>query len=155
MKSKFIFNISQALVSLFGVGFIRPASATWGSLFAGVLLYIFFPALAIPTKLFIVLFTFFLGWFATEVVIKKTKKQDPYFVVIDECVGMMITSIYLTQTWWHFVVALIFFRIFDIAKFWPASYFDKKHSSFSVMFDDVLMAIPALIFTELTIALLL
>ena len=142
---KLIPMIKKIIISLLGVGFIKPASATWGSLAAAIALYFTFPLLTtIPIKIGIILITFTLGTILSNQVEKKERLHDPHFIVIDELVGMMIVCFFLEQIWWHFAIAFVLFRIFDIAKLWPASIFDRKKGGFSLMIDDVIMAIPAL-----------
>ncbi len=49
----------------------------------------------------------------------------------------------------------IIFRIFDISKIFPASYFDKKiKNGFGVVFDDVVAGIFAAIITHLLLSLI-
>lgn len=141
--------MAQWCASLGGVGFIKPASATWGSLAAGIILFGFWPEMTVPMKLIIIGGIFGIGTVLTEWSTKNTNLHDPHFIVIDEAVGMMITTIFLETVWWQFLIAFIAFRVFDIAKIWPASFFDQQKNSFSVMIDDVLMAIPALACTQL------
>ncbi len=143
---------AKILVSLGGIGFIRPASATWGSAAAGVALYYLFPTTELSIKLIAIAAVFVIGVGAAQYVESKSKTHDPHFIVIDELVGMMIVSMFLDQIWWQFVLAFLLFRLFDIAKLWPASIFDKKSGGFSVMIDDVFMAIPALAILQIILS---
>lgn len=136
---------SKAIVSLLGVGFIRPASATWGSFAAALILYPWWPSLDPQNKVFFIVVIFCIGWVLSEWIEKNTKTHDPHFIVIDEAVGMMICTSMLGQQWVYWVGAFFLFRFFDIAKLWPASIFDKRPGGFSIMFDDVLMALPPLL----------
>jgi phosphatidylglycerophosphatase A len=142
-------NILYFIVSLGGVGFIKPASATWGSLASAIALFFIFPNIEIISKLLILLLTLLIGWYAANKIENITKLKDPHFIVIDELVGMMITTVFLGPIWWHFFIAFIVFRIFDIAKLWPASIFDRRPGGFAVMFDDVIMATPSLAIVHL------
>jgi len=83
----------------------------------------------------------------------KTKTRDQNQIVIDEVLGMLITSVSLpvsNQFLWLFL-GFIFFRLFDIIKIPPANYFDKMKNSFGVMMDDVVAGIYALLFLQLII----
>lgn len=142
------------IVSLFGLGRLRPASGTWGSLGATLALALVFPSVTLPIRVGITLLVFGIGWWAAQVQLARTREHDPGYIVIDEAVGMCITCLLLGSVWWHYAVAFFAFRFFDVAKLWPASHFDKQHTAFSVMFDDVIMAIPALGFVELLLWLL-
>ncbi len=80
----------------------------------------------------------------TEQVQKKYHLHDPQWIVIDEVIGMLIT--------WAFVQSVAFpdlflvfglFRLFDIIKIWPASYFDRLHHGFGTITDDVVSGVYA------------
>jgi phosphatidylglycerophosphatase A len=143
---------AKIIVSLGGFGFIKPASGTIGSAVSGLVLYFFWPELALIWKGLIILLTFLIGCYLSDLIERNGKLHDPHFVVIDEAVGMMITGLFLGQVWQHWIIAFFLFRFFDIAKIWPASYYDKKPGGFAIMFDDVIMALPALLFLSLIIS---
>ena len=86
----------------------------------------------------------------TQKIQKEFQLHDPQWIVIDEVIGMLIT--------WAFVmniepatIFLVFssFRMFDIIKIWPASYFDRLHHGFGTITDDVISGLYAGIFTFL------
>jgi len=141
--------LSKVIVSLLGVGYLKPLSATWGSLASGIILYLFWPSLELWMKAIIIIITFCIGAWLADKIEKSDKLHDPHFIVIDEVVGMMIVTLFLTQEVWIWAMAFVLFRVFDIAKLWPASVFDKKTGGFFIMIDDVIMAIPALLFLQL------
>ena len=149
MINIFLQKLALFITSFGGIGFMKPASATWGSFGAGTILFLFYPHISYLAKGIMMLIIFIVGWLLADYIEKTQKIHDPYFVVIDEVVGMMITTFFLGQVWWHFFIAFICFRVFDIAKLWPASYFDKAKGGFGIMIDDVIMAIPALGLTHL------
>jgi phosphatidylglycerophosphatase A len=142
-------SLAKIIVSLGGFGYIKPASGTIGSAVSGLALYFFWPDLDLSWKLLIIMATFIIGCILADIIEKNGKLHDPHFVVIDEAVGMMITGVFLGQVWQHWLIAFFLFRFFDIAKLWPASVYDKKPGGFSIMFDDVIMAVPALAILEL------
>jgi len=137
--------LSQLFVSFLGVGYIRPFSASWGSLVSGIVLFFFWPALEIWIKLVVVLAVFFLGSVMSGRLERDEHIHDPHFIVIDEVVGMMITCFFLPQVWWQWLIGFVLFRVFDVWKFWPASVFDEESGGLAIMLDDVIMALPALI----------
>lgn len=84
----------------------------------------------------------------TENVQKKFHLHDPQWIVIDEVIGMLIT--------WSFVMTIDFpvlflvfsvFRMFDIIKIWPASFFDRLHHGAGTILDDVISGVYAGIIT--------
>ena len=78
-------------------------------------------------------------------------EKDAKIFVWDEFVGMWIASFPLVvfESFWPWIIfSFVLFRIFDIWKPQPVSYFDKLDSSYGVMMDDVIAGlISALILT--------
>lgn len=133
-------------LSFFGAGFLPKAPGTWGSLAIIPFLYLlgkFNPPffLFIP---FIVIMTI-LSSYITEFVQKKYELHDPQFIVIDEVIGMFVTWLFIQRhTLIDLFIIFLLFRIFDIIKIWPASFFDKKvkHGAGTIL-DDIVSAIYA------------
>lgn len=83
-------------------------------------------------------------------------------IVIDEVLGQWL-AIWLSvwalgdaaQSVWLYLVAFFWFRVFDIIKPWPVSWFDQKvKGGFGVMMDDVaagVMAAPLTLFCGIAI----
>ena len=146
MKIKDIFI--NAVVTFFGSGYIRPLSATWGSLASGLVLFAFWPFVDHWIKGVTIIITFIVGVFLSNYVERRDKMKDPKYIVIDEVVGMMLVTFFLGQVWQHWMIAFVLFRIFDVAKIWPSSIFDRRKGGFALMIDDVIMALPALALTH-------
>lgn len=69
---------------------------------------------------------------------------DSKYIVSDEFAGLFITVGLLPFTWQTAVAGFFVFRLFDIVKPWPASFFDRKvHNGFGVTFDDVIAGLYA------------
>jgi len=134
----------RLIVSFFWIGYIRPFSATWGSLASGIALYFFWPDVDPLIKAQSILLVFIFGWVLSYHVEKQSKTHDPYYIVIDEVVGMMICTFMLPRIWSIWIAVFLLFRFFDIAKPWPASFFDKRKGGFAIMFDDVIAALYTL-----------
>lgn len=133
-------------LSFFGAGFLPKAPGTWGSLAITPFLYLlgtFNPPffLFIP---FLVILTILSSYIA-DIVQKKYNLHDPQFIVIDEVIGMFVTWLFIPQhNLINLILCFILFRIFDIVKIWPASYFDKKvdHGAGTIL-DDVISGLYA------------
>ena len=95
-----------------------------------------------------VIILFFISIYAINVFVRYLDNKDPKEVVIDEFIGQSIpiclyeiahegtkeTSKVLT----FYFIMFILFRIFDITKPYPVSYYDKNFkNSFGVVMDDV------------------
>ena len=74
----------------------------------------------------------------------KMGNEDRSEIVIDEIIGQQIPIILFELTPLNIFLSFIFFRFFDIFKFFPANYIDKYYSnSFGIIFDDILAAMQA------------
>jgi len=58
-------------------------------------------------------------------------------IVIDEVVGYLVTLMLVPFSWQAVAAGFVLFRIFDVLKPWPASYFDRVKTGFGVVMDDV------------------
>jgi phosphatidylglycerophosphatase A len=69
--------------------------------------------------------------------------NDASKIVIDEVVGMwLILSVPIfPKTWIWNVIALIFFRLFDITKPFPISWLNSRKGSIWVFADDIVAAL--------------
>ena len=133
-------------LSFFGSGYLPVAPGTWGTLATLPFLYgigrfnppyfLFIPLLVIVT---------IISSFVAELVQKELKLHDPQWIVIDEVLGMTTAWLFIqTHKLLHLFILFLLFRFFDIVKFWPASYFDKKvdHGAGTIL-DDIVSGIYA------------
>lgn len=145
MKSqKFI----KFFLSFFGVGFIKYAPGTFGSIATiPLMFYLSILKLSIFNYLLLIIILTVISCVLAEYIQKKEHIHDPGWIVIDEVIGMLVTWL-LFYPVFNFQIAmsvLIVFRFFDIIKIWPASYFDKKIThGFGTIIDDVLSAFYAI-----------
>ena len=128
----------------FGVGLLRPAPGTWGSLL-GVLLYAFASAfLARPALVGLAVVLFAAGTWAAHVTGRNAGTHDHPGIVIDEVLGVWIAALFSFQGFFGLAAAFVFFRFFDIFKVFPANYFDAKvPNAFGVMADDAVAGVYA------------
>ncbi len=137
-------------VTLFGIGKLKKIPGSYASLVTTIFLFFIFHILNISPNIVLVgiIIIFFISLYAVNIFIKNLDNKDPKEVVIDEFVGQSIpiclyeiahegtkeTSQILT----FYFIMFILFRIFDIAKPYPVSYYDKNFkNSFGVVMDDV------------------
>ena len=72
------------------------------------------------------------------------KVVDASPIVIDEVAGYLVTMALLPWTWGTAIAGFLAFRLFDVMKPWPASYFDRKvKNGFGVVMDDVFAGVWA------------
>lgn len=130
-------------LSFFGAGFFPKAPGTFGSLCALPLLYLlgFFQTPVWVIATIIVIGVALASW-QTDILQKQFHLHDPQWIVIDEVLGMLTTFCFSPQPkLFNLVLVFVLFRIFDIIKIWPASYFDKKvkHGAGTIL-DDIISA---------------
>ena len=143
-------KINFLFVTLFGIGKIKIIPGTFASLATTLLLFFLFHILNVSPNivLFFVIIIFFISLYAVNIFIKDLDNKDPKEVVIDEFIGQSIPiCLYeiahegpkeINQVLTFYFIMLILFRIFDIVKPYPASYYDKNFkNSFGVIMDDV------------------
>lgn len=127
------------IATWFGVGRLRPAPGTLGSLAAMPFGY----AIAYYTGLTGLMLAAFLlliiGSMAATYYGKKSGQKDDQTIVVDEVVGLWVAAIPAALHLNLWITAFLLFRLFDIYKPWPASFFDKRKGGggFDVMMDDV------------------
>jgi phosphatidylglycerophosphatase A len=148
---------SKLFLSFGGVGYAPYAPGTAGSLATLPFLYLLStvntpPLFVIPPLITILLISIFV----INKNIDSNSGHDPSWIVIDEVVGMTTAWLFVTE---HSLLSLVtiflLFRLFDIIKVWPASYFDNKiETGVGVMLDDVISAIYAGLVYQLSLLLL-
>jgi phosphatidylglycerophosphatase A len=143
-------KINFLFVTLFGIGKIKKVPGSFASLATALFLFFLFHVLnASPNfVLFSVIIIFFISLYAINIFIKDLTNKDPKEVVIDEFIGQSIPiCLYeiahnvpkeTDQILKFYFIMFILFRIFDITKPYPVSYYDKNFkNSFGVIMDDV------------------
>ncbi|UQY81001.1 Phosphatidylglycerophosphatase A [Candidatus Hepatincola sp. Av] len=144
------------IASMGNLGYAFPAAGTVGSL------------ATMPFIIVIAYFYGFLGLLVASIILLivalisvgsallSTKQQDPNFIIIDEAVGQCVTFLTIGQAlqgnlsikvFFIYIMGFALFRLFDIWKPYPVSYFDEKvQGSIGVVLDDVCAGIYASLF---------
>ena len=143
-------NINFLFVTLFGVGKLKKIPGSYASLVTIFFLFFLFHILSFsPNYVLIgVIIVFLISLYSVNIFIKKLDDKDPKEVVIDEFIGQSIPiCLYeiahqgtreTSQVLTFYFIMFILFRIFDITKPYPVSYYDKNFkNSFGVIMDDV------------------
>lgn len=135
----------MALATGFYVGKIAKAPGTWGSL-AAFLPWLLIKDLPLLAYLLVLLAVLIVGFFVAGSAEKIIDCPDAGCIVIDEFLGMFITLIAVPQHPVALFLGFVLFRIFDIAKPFPVSWFDQNiHGGTGIMMDDVIAGLYALI----------
>ncbi len=132
------------------VGRIPWAPGTWGSL-AALLPWLLIKDLPLLPYLAVLAAVFVLGFFAAGSAEKILDRPDAGAIVIDEVLGMFITLTLAPAHPAAWLLGFVFFRIFDIAKPFPVSWFDQHiHGGIGIMMDDVIAGLYALLSLQLS-----
>ncbi len=136
------------------VGYIPVASGTFGSLVA-IPLFWWFDALR-WTSIALYLLTYVAAvaaacWIA-GLAEQYLQEHDSHKIVIDEVVGYLAATLFVTPTAVHAVVAFLIFRALDVVKPYPANYIDKNFpGGYGVVLDDVVSGIYSNLLLQLLI----
>ena len=140
--------------TVFGVGLLKPAPGTWGSLAALPLAWVLhllgsWPLLLVATVLIVPL-----GVWAVAGMMSEGGVHDPSEAVIDEVGGQWIALLPVSYgaafagadalaLWPGWIAAFVLFRLFDVWKPGPVGHFDRQHTALSVVLDDVMAGLLA------------
>ena len=140
--------MSNFIATFFYTGYLRPAPGTWGSLAALPAAWLINLFLG-PWGLFVAAgLAYAVGAWATGVETRGKDDHDPSEIVIDEVCGQWIALLpvafgaavsdsNILALWPGWIVAFILFRLFDITKWGPIGWADRKAGPTGVMLDDV------------------
>ena len=146
-----------SLATLGFVGHLPKAPGTWGSLAAVLAAPWLFIPLSTGMKIFFLAILFFIGSWACSAAEKTFGRKDPGQAIIDEVLGQWVTFLFITTASIFILAAgFFFFRVFDIAKPFPIKHSESwLPGGYSVMLDDLLAGIYALIALSLLIEFIL
>jgi len=147
-------RVSTLIATFGGVGYLRPAPGTWGSLVAlpvGWVLHILGGPILIALG---ALLAFGIGWWATAQETRGKENHDPSEIVIDEVAGQWVALLpvsigathadaALIALWPGWVAAFVLFRGFDILKPGPVGWADRRKCDLGVMLDDIIAGLFA------------
>ncbi|MCC6971317.1 MAG: phosphatidylglycerophosphatase A [Phycisphaerales bacterium] len=156
------------LITVFGLGFMRPASGTWGSmppvLAAATLIALgFAPGTSTTSSLvyhaaLAVVFVIFAG----ACIVQGDRAEarfghDPSEVVADEVAGQCVALLALpaaalaTPSKAALTLATSFFafRVLDIVKPWPAGQLQRVPSGWGILLDDLFAGLYALVVVQI------
>ena len=145
-----IYKFNSLFVTLFGIGRISKIPGSIASLVTIIFLFFIFQILDLAPDLVLIclIVIFFVSLYSINQFIKNKENKDPKEIVIDELIGQSIPiclyeiahegSKETNEVLTFYFIMFILFRIFDITKPYPVSYYDKNFkNSFGVVMDDV------------------
>lgn len=142
-------GIAWWIATVGGIGRSPVAPGTCGSLVALPMAWVIASLFGEKWLFLVIAIMFIIGWVCASIVSRKLADHDPQEVVIDEVVGQWIALLFVPFNWHWYIVAFVFFRLFDIIKPWPINEAEKRfQNGFGIMIDDVIAGIFALISTQ-------
>lgn len=140
---------AQLIGTVLGVGYIRPAPGTWGSLIALPYAWLLHVLGGLPLLALGIVVATGVGWWATVQMTKGAEDHDPSEIVVDELVGQWIALLPLSYAAWSMEISILalwpgwiaafgLFRLFDITKLGPVGWADRMDTALGVMLDDVI-----------------
>lgn len=128
--------IPVLVASCGGVGRLRPAPGTWGSLLVLPLAVLPWWGCLAASALFTVAGLWAVGRLPEAL-------EDPGWVVVDEAAGMTLALALAPASWWGVVMAFLLFRLFDVRKPGPVGWMDRRGDALGVMGDDLFAGLLA------------
>lgn len=146
--------MSKIIATVFGVGYLRPASGTWGSLAALPMFWGLYQIGGAVLTVIASLVVFIAGWWATKAMTSGSDNHDPSEIVVDEVAGQWVALLPVAIGSAHagadvlalypgWIAAFVLFRLFDIWKPGPVGWADRRNDAFGVMMDDVIAGVFA------------
>ncbi|MEO0566389.1 MAG: phosphatidylglycerophosphatase A [Pseudomonadota bacterium] len=146
--------MARFVCTFFGVGLLRPAPGTWGSLAALPMAWVVMTLVGPVGFSVAIVAAFAIGWWATARETQGADNHDPSEIVIDEVAGQWLALLPvsigaahsgapLLALWPGWVAGFLLFRLFDIWKPGPVRLADKRTDALGVMLDDIVAGILA------------
>lgn len=139
--------MSRALATLGGLGRVRWAPGTWGSVVGLALGWLTVRALSPPLGWLLLVLTFVGASFVCARAERQLAQHDPPSVILDEVWGTAAVVIALPWTagsWGWLLGALALFRVFDIVKPPPLKRLARLPGGWGIMADDAGAALYAI-----------
>jgi phosphatidylglycerophosphatase A len=113
------------------------------SLITIIIYYLFYNYLnTIFFLFFIIIVLFYSFYFLNKTLNQSFVSSDPKEIVVDELIGQSIPLLICGNNFFLIILSFLLFRLFDISKPWPASYFDLKiKNATGVIMDDIIAGI--------------
>jgi phosphatidylglycerophosphatase A len=130
-------KVAVVLATFFGCGFVPVAPGTAGAL-AAVPIWWALTHVHPAWQVVAVAVSVGAGTWAAHLAGRHFGVVDSPHIVVDEVAGLLITALFVPFSWPNALAVFALFRVLDVVKPWPASYFDRKvKNGFGVVMDDV------------------
>lgn len=127
----------------FGSGLAPKAPGTFGTL-AAMPLYLLASKLSLSAYVGLTVLLFLIGVWLCGRCEQILSVRDHSGIVWDEFVGLFITLAGTPVSWPAMAAGFFLFRLFDVLKPWPISWFDRRiHGGLGIMLDDAVAGLFA------------
>ena len=141
-------------LTFFNIGKIKYAPGTFASLTTCILFLLLLNIFTYTLIFLLMLIIFFYSFVSINNSFEEFKSEDPQELVIDEVVGQMLVliaipiyeTLYPLPSIYYCIFGFLLFRLFDIWKPFPVSYFDNNiKGALGIMLDDIAASFYAII----------
>ena len=122
----------------FGVGFFPFFPGTIASFIILPVVWFVKTNFSLEILIFCVTIYYVFSLLLLKILLFDSKDKDPKYIVCDEYIGQTIALIFCSEKIIDYFLAFFLFRVLDISKPFPISYFDSQKSTSSVLIDDVI-----------------
>ncbi len=131
-----------ALATGLGIGYLRPAPGTWGSLW-GLVIAWQLKSLPPVGRLALLGPLVLMGVPVCGRAARAFGREDPGGVVFDEFAALPFGFVLFHWSWPIAFAGFVLFRLFDVTKPWPACRLERLPGGWGIMADDLAAAIYA------------
>ncbi|MBN1984291.1 MAG: phosphatidylglycerophosphatase A [Chitinivibrionales bacterium] len=150
MKKTALSLLRRSTSSILFIGYIPLAAGTIGSLITAAAIWYFTDTIAPFFKaenatLFLLAYCFlcYVAFFLADNATEVFGASDPKPVIIDECLGMIITFFLQPLSIPILIIGFCLFRLYDIIKPYPVHKFEEIDGGVGIVMDDVAAGIMA------------
>ncbi len=136
-------RLAIAIASAAYVGFAPAVPGTFGSLAGALIFWVLRSTGVLWIDAVAALLALAIGTWAAHVTERALGRTDPGIVVIDEVLGMLATLAFLPASLPTTLAGFLLFRVFDIAKPFPAATLERVPGGYGIMLDDLMAGIYA------------
>ena len=157
MARKTIDRCAESVCTVGYVGLCPGAPGTAARAVAVLAYLLISPLQQVSLLIPVAVIAFVLGGLSVCVVLRRDgKEKDPSSDECDEVVGQWVTLVSVSGSgrWQFILTACLLFRLFDVWKPPPVSFFDRRSGAWYVMLDDVMAGICANMTTHLLLVLI-
>ena len=121
-----------------GLGYLPIAPGTWGSA-GGLLIWWLTLPMGRGLQALLLILAAAPAALACGACARRSGREDPPFVVLDEVLGMYLALLFLSPSLPWVAMAFVLFRLLDILKPWPVSEMEKRFTGgAAILLDDLL-----------------